>query len=374
VQAGSQSATWEAYTDEIDGIKFKGSGILGGAGAQEITLIGEGTTSITAPKRFTIYTNSESTTATCQVTVVPVIAQKKIVEFAFNNGQSYGLASGSETYGGGPQQLLNDNMNYGDNENSIVKYEGFSNITHLSSIPAAATLRSTYCTGANAYDIIVITYNETPDANQRQVLTDYVNAGGVLIYLDQNTSANNASMVGAIFGETQPTPVSVGSNCNYVIKMNPSVDDEISNGVFGDTRAGQWGEDFSNTCALTQTPRGAIVYSYVTNASTGVSTLSNGGKVTMLRHPTKNFFWCGDSGLIDAPTSAAQNTDNLTCPFKLGSVALQGANYPHYPIDKENYGSQASASRMPVCNSTIFANVMAWALKMAEENGINSGK
>jgi len=373
VYDGAQGAAWSAQTDMIDGLQFEGSGVLGAAGPQTITLYAKGIPINTASKNFTITTNSQSTTATCNVTVTPVIAAKKIVEFAYLNGTSYGLASGSVTYGGGAKQFLNDRMNFGDDPNSIVKYEGFATINYYGGLPTATTLSNNFCTGANAYDIIIIDYNETPDASQQQVLTNYVNSGGVLIYMDQNKTANNGAMIGAIFGETVATPINVASNCNYVIKINSGVNDVITNGPFGDVRTSQWGEDFNNTAALTSVPRNAIVYSGVTNAVTGlVPAALNNGKVTMLRHPTKNFFWCGDSGLIDAPATAAQNTDNTTCPFVLGSMVYNGATYPFFPIEKQNYGN--ATTTLPVCNSIIFGNVMAWALKMAEENGINSGK
>jgi len=144
--------------------------------------------------------------------------------------------------------------------------------------------------------------------------------------------------------------------------MLNDIDDEILNGPFGDVRGKVWGEDYNNSCALSTIPDGAVVYSGTKNASTGAS-MSN-GKVTMLRHPDKNFFWCGDSGLIHGGTS----TSNTNTPFKIGEVVKNGTNYPLYPINKEGYGT---GSRQSVCNSTIFANVMAWALLQSETNGIN---
>jgi len=363
VYDGAQGAAYNIKTDLIDGLSFSGSGILGAAGSQEVELYAEGTPYSTASKLFTITTNSESTTATCQALVVPVIAKKKIMAAG---STTYGLTSGGAA---GCGAMINDVMNYGDNENSIVKYEGFSTVQTATSLSDLAT----WVGGAEPYDIIIITYNLTPTDAQRALLVDYVNRGGVLIYLDQNNGAGagnrNVQLVGEIFGESISNPVNIGSTCNNVIKMNAGINDEISNGPFGDVRNGQWGEDFANSCGLPIVPRGAIVYAGATNASTGLASTS-GAQATMLRHPTKNFFWCGDSGLIHGGTS----TDNNTTPFWIGSRTFNGVNYPAYPVDKPAYGSQAAADRLPVCNSTIFANVMAWAVKMSEENGINSGK
>lgn len=362
VYDGSQGATYNIKTEVIDGLSFSGSGVLGAAGTQEITLYAEGTPLSTSSKLFTITTNSEATTATCNALVTPVISKKKIMAAG---SSTYGLTSGTSD---GCGAMINDNMNYGDNENSIVKYEGFSSVETATSLGSL----SSWVGGTAPYDIIVITYNLTPNDAQRALLVDYVNKGGVLIYLDQNNNTTdggrNAKLVAEIFGEDSFTlPVNIGTTCNQVIKMSPSVNDEISNGPFGDVRNGQWGEDYDNSCGLTFTPRGAIVYSTAVNAYTGLPS-TTGAQITMLRHPTKNFFWCGDSGLIHGGT----NTYSTNTPFRIGSRTMNGINYPKYPVDKTSYGS-GSAS-MPVCNSTIFANVMAWAVKMAEENGINSGK
>jgi hypothetical protein len=364
VNAGSTGATYSVSTDMIDGISFSGSGVLGAAGPQEITLYGTGTTYNTTAKHFTVTTNSESTTATCQATVVPVIAAKGIIAAG---SLTYGLTSGGVN---GCEGMLKENMNYGDNENSIVKYEGFTTIQTAT----ALTNVSAWTTNANKgrpYDIIVITYDLTPTPAQRTSLLNYVNNGGVLIYLDQNYGTgdgeNNAAMIGAIFGETLSNPVNVtGASTNDMIKITSSIDDEITNGPFGDVRDLQWGIDNDNSCGLEEIPYGAIVYSGSVNASTGIST--NTARVTMLRHPTRNFFWCGDSGLI----AGNNGTSNSSYPLRTESRIINSVTHPHYPVDKPNYGS--ATPRKPVCNSTLFANVMAWALRMAEENGINSGQ
>lgn len=357
VYAESQGATYSVHTETIDGISFSGEGVLGAAGTQDITLYGEGTPENTSDKLFTIVTNSESTSATCHALVEPVIAQKRIMAAG---DLLYGLTSGGDN---GCGAMIRSNMNYGDHPNSIVKYEGFTDV-HTST---GLWSLSSWVSGSNPYDIIVITYNLTPDASQRAMLVQYVNKGGVLIYLDQNVSSSNTQMVGDIFGESISSPVGIGYSCDNVIKMNSNVDDEISNGPFGDVRESVWGEDFSNSCGLPFAPRGAIVYSGAVNARTGLQSSTN-ARVTMLRHPTKNFFWCGDSGLIHGGTSSGSETT----PFWIGSRMFNGIDYPKYPVDKPGYGRQSA--NLSVCNSTLFANVMAWAIRMADDNGINSGK
>jgi len=364
VEEGTQGAPYHIYTNEVGGIKFEGSGVLSGAGTYVVTLSGSGKPDNSTAKTLTVTTNSQSSAVTCQIKVQPVMPQKNIVAIG---AIKYGLTS-KDDYG--CDKMISDKLNYGTDINSIVKYEGFTNVTVETDI--SDDIIGKY-TGENRidrpYDVILITYNLRPKTqNQRQWLTNYVNKGGVLIYLDQGRNSENVEMIASIFGTSAPGYALVGNNCNHVIKLN-NVNDEILNGPFGDIRGGQWGEDFDNTCGLTNIPNGAIIYSGAINAYTGQQ---GGGraadvKVTMMRHPTKNFFWCGDSGLIHADVGS-----DTKGPFSIGEKIINGIRYPNYPLNKLNYGN--GGANMPVCNSTLFANVMAWALKKTEENGINKGK
>lgn len=365
VENGASGAPYRVYTDEIDGIRFEGNGVLSGAGTYEIILHGSGTPTNLTTKTFTIRTNSQTSTATCTATVQPVVAQKRIVAFG---DPVYGFTSGGAN---GCGAMIQDLMNFGNNPNSIIKYEGFSNVTVETGLTNARVARYTGEDGvSHPYDIILITYDLTPNAVQRANLVNYVNKGGVLIYLDQVGDAPHGAVIQDIFGlSSAPSFARIGTNCNYLLKFS-DIDDEILNGPFGDVRGLQWGEDYDNTQGLTSIPTGAIVYTSGVNAYTGQQ---GGGaaanvQATMMRHPTKNFFWCGDSGLIHGGTS----TSNTNTPFWVGSVTRNGATYPKYPVAKPNYGNQTASGRMPVYNSVVFANVIAWALRAADENGINT--
>jgi hypothetical protein len=364
VQSGSQGAEWIVETNEIDGIRFKGSGILGPAGPQNIILYGEGTTHTSNEKVFTVTTNSEISSASCCFTIVPVMAEKKIVEFGYNYGKTYGLASKYD--GGGPEPVLTDNMNFGKDVNSIVYYEGFSNIVHSNTQFPKATELKRYTAGDSPYDIIIFTYDAKPyDIEACDELVSYLDRGGVVIHLDQGIHNKNTDLVRRVFGMANMTSTSIGKKCNQVIRITDTVDDEITNGPFGDVRGKGWGEDFDNSVGLTTLPTDAIVYSAAINGHSGTNS-DPSVKATMLRHPTKSYFWCGDSGLIHAAKGTEAGT---TAPFSDGPVIINGITYPHYPIAKNGYGNGISVS---VYNSTLFANLMAWALRMAEDNGINS--
>lgn len=372
VENGAQGAQYHVYTNELGGMKFEGKGVLSGAGSYDIVLYGSGTPTDITARTFTITTNSQTSAATCQVTIQPVIGKKKIVEFAYAAGATYGLASGGSW---GPAAMLKDNMNYGDNVNSIVKYLGFSSVTHVAGGAVTATmLRNNAGLGTSQpADIIIFTYDARPYLDEAvSLLVDYVNNGGVLIYMDQTSDTYHRSLLSQIFGETVSTTnmVNIGATADYVIKMNSAVDDEIINGPFGDCRNSQWGDDLANTRGLTFVPNNAIVYAGGINARTGTIS-STGTQVSVMKHKTKNFFWFGDSGFI---ASGGQSfTGQTSNPFRVAGTTIGGAYYPKYPVTKP-HGYYAGNLNLPVCNSIFFANLMAWAIKTAEESGINSGK
>lgn len=367
VSSGSEGAPWKISTNEVEGIRFRGSGILGSEEVQEVTLYGEGACENSLSKVLTLSSNSESNQSTCTATVVPVIMEKEIVEIATASGATYGLAGGGDW---GPKAMLEDPMNYGDNENSIVKYMGFSSILHAPDASDENLRRWTGATeGVAPADIIVYTFDQRPTSSaQVDLLVDYVNKGGVLIYMDQSKDEFHCELLSKIFGESvaDSNLVSIDSTANAAIKMNSSVNDEIINGPFGNCRLGQWGEDFTHTVGLTFLPRNAVVYAGSVVASTGIISTTN-VQATIMKHKTKNFFWCGSSGFISS--GGEDNTDSGENPFKVASTTIKGMTYPKYPADKM-HGIETS---VPVCNSTFFANLMAWAVKTAEESGINFG-
>jgi len=393
VYSGAEGAAWTAKTDMIDSLWFEGSGVLGAPGTQDIVLYAYGASTNTAPKTFTITTNSQSTTATCSATVTPVISTKKIIAFGTAD---YGFASGAGV--GGCYDMVTDTMNYGTNPNSIVKYEGFSSVvcvSHLggysgpiTDLPTAAADLNTVTAKGTGYDIIIISYvagiSPDPIIGQRQIdsLTSFVNNGGVLIYIDQfnYNPPTTINLIQSIFGETPFANYSDGavffssdinSGTGSLIKMNPGINDALSNGPFGDVRNSQWGDDTpGTTTGLLTPPFGAIVYAGATGASNGKVNVG-GAQVTILRHPTKNFIWIGDGGFIAGNNVAHVYTDH---PFKTQSRTINGNIYPYFPYS-ELYGvSSATYPQLPVCNSIFFANVMAWAITQAEQNGINSGQ
>ena len=373
VEADAQGEVWQIYTNTVDGLSFSGTGVLGAVGRYTVTLHATGTPANLSAKNMTISCNSDlappAIVTLYDIMVQPVIGKKTIVAFGDTR---YGLTSGGTS---GCHAMITQIMNYGNDVNSIVKYEGFSgNVQVVTGLSNEDVAKYTGATGSTPYDIIVITYNLRPNATQNRYLKDYVDKGGVLIYLDQEVGC--VGLINEICGSnlTVYNAVSMGAQI-YQLNKILNVDDAIANGPFGDVRGLAWGCDFANTIGLTVLPSNdVIVYSNNINGATGTAPGSGTAanvKTTLFRHPTKNFLWCGDSGLIHGGTDVSA----VITPFWVGSVNKtingQTVNYPKYPVLKPNYGSNASNLR-PVYNSTLFANIMAWALEMAETNGINT--
>lgn len=72
----------------------------------------------------------------------------------------------------------------------------------------------------------------------------------------------------------------------------------------------------------------------------------------------------GDGGFTSSP-SGVPGGSNLICPFYWNTNTMA-------PIPKPNYG--AGTTKYDVYNSQMWCNVMAWAIKQAQFNGINTIK
>lgn len=310
--------------------------------------------------------NAESIVSPPPTEVVD-ITSKRIVAFG---DITYGLTSGSTS---GARSMISNNMNFGTDPNSIVNFDGFTDIKVETAMTNSNIAKYTGADGSTPYDIILISYPIAPTEQQNHYLKNYVDQNGVLLLFSQQPISATA-IIDSICSASLTSAHTVGMLSSiYHLNKIADIDDEITNGPFGDVRNLAWGCDFANTIGVTVVPENMIVYSSNINAATNQSATGTQAnvKATMFRHPTKNFFWCGDGGFIHGGTS----TTATDTPLWVGSINKtvdgQTVNYPIYPIAKPNYGSNHS-SKMNVYNSVLFANIMAWALQKAETNGINT--
>lgn len=348
-------STYVIETDEKDGIKFKGQGkITNTSLEQEIKLYGEGSPYTTDLKKIIIRSNSSVTTGICYVNVRIAIPKKKIVSIGTSkNGFGYNFSGTAAS-----NKLINEPLNYGTSQSSIISFEGWADIKDGTNNPSAADLRN-WLLGTSPYDIVVLGYSWGPNVEQAGILMEYLLKGGVVLAF----SENNVGMTNLLRLVTANNSLNVkngtGAGSLYVYS---AVDDTVLNGPFGDVRGQLWGEDASATSvALAMDTSGVYVYSdSFDQATQKVPSVGNG--VTAFRHRVYNLIWVGDGGF----NSNSTNTSNTICPFKLNSG--------NFPITKSEYGNTTTANRKAVYNSIFTANAIGWALNQAEHSGINSVK
>jgi len=346
---GSYSIT----TNTVDGISFSRSGTFTATGNQNVTLSGTGTPTSTADKLMTITSNSADGATTCNVTVVMTIPVKKILHIGAETAYGY------SAYTGPSRSLMDSPTNFGTTAASIVKSGGYSH-TSLGSNPSNATLLTALNTKP---DIVIIGYPYTPDATAAGYIANYLNNKGVVIAFEDDTPSSQ-NVMRAIFSD--PTiSSSYGGGAGSVYAL-VNTNDPILNGPFGDVRGKNWGEDASTTVNISGLTSGFIPYSYAQPIN---STTSRTG-ISGLRHASLNFIWFGDGGFLsNENANGNQFNSNTIEPF----AAPSSGGY--FPVQKTAYGYAGngySAGGMQVQNSILFANMLAWAIKQAETNGINT--
>lgn len=346
--------SYTVTTNTVDGISFSGSGTFTSTGNQNITLSGTGTPTSTSVKTITITSDSQGgVSTTCSVNVVVVIPKKTVLHIGLETAYGY------SAYTGPSRSLMDSPTNFGTAASSIVKYEGFTHIS-LGSSPSSAALQTAL---NNKPDIVVIGYNYTPNVTDAGYIASYLNKKGVVIAMTDDTGTAQ-NLFRGIFSD--PTiSASYGSGAGSVYALTNS-DDPILNGPFGDVRGKNWGEDASTTVNISGLTSDFVPYSYAqpvnsTTARTGISGL---------RNTSLNFIWFGDGGFLsNENANGNQYTSNTIEPF----VAPSTGGY--FPVQKSAYGYAGNgyaAGGMQVQNSILFANMIAWAIKQAEFNGINT--
>lgn len=354
VDPAAIGASYIIETNTVDGIYFKGEGLLN-ATSQNIKLQGYGTPTSASNKTLTISSNSVLTVTTCQATVVVSLPVKVTYGWGYYQNTAGYLAQP----GSGMRKFMDADVNFGSTENStvkIVKYTSTQTFNH--------SILSTEG-GGNAYspsqiksmldknpEIIITGFDLALGAADAQTvagyLVDYLKKGGVLIF-----TCENATMASALFNALYPnsTISTSGGTASGARVPIPYINDEITNGPFGDIRGKYWGNDASAARAVgLPDDDDLVIYSKASD-----------NRALMLRHKTYNLFFIGDGGVfanISGRTGSNPAGATTTAyPFAIGT------NFE--PITRTGWvGGDVENSRM-------FANILAWAVKQAQFNGIN---
>ena len=349
---------WSITTNTVDGLSFSGSGRFTTSGSQYVVLDAQGTPTNSKDKVFTYSTNSldpAQQTATCQTTL----------RMTLNKMTVLATSSGYNAFSGGSvSRIFSNPAMFGPNASAKQPVAGFTWQTY-GNLP-------TLLNSATPPDILIITYAEGVSDAYVNAIVSYIQKGGVVIFSTETTgSATGGGAYGMIrklceaysLGSPTAGAVSASGNYTYPFLWNQiPADDPITAGPFGDLRAmgvNYWGEDAAGTQYVVNLPSQFVVYSNSQNSSNNTLVANS---ATMARMTTANFLFIGDGGWSNVATSS--NTRVTGNPFRTTGTA------PNIVPNTQIYG--ATGSGQLTANSIMGANIMAWAIRQAQWNGINS--
>lgn len=327
------------------------------------------------PFKLRIKTNSSSGSY-CEVTITPIDQPMNILVLA-DTGDGSGFDIGYSNMGA--NKLLTAPANFGSSDNSIVKVGGFnfirSTIYDFSLYSTSDPYKWVTGTGngGKIADLVYIAYPAVFSSNTALLLKEYMEKGGVVVAF-MEFAPTAGFLVNHLLGRADITATSRGaSGYIYPFPAHASFNlnseelanmlrkygsDPILNGPFGDVRDKQWGEDRSATVTIDNLPENAniTIYSYLNNISATTPDMAN-RQVNSFKYESeeKNFIWFGDGGFM-ASLSGRPYADPNGFPLYWDTTSL-------FPIPKPVYGVE---TKWPVYNSTVFCNVMAWAIKKSQ--------
>ncbi len=294
--------------------------------------------------------------------------------YALQRGPSWEFLNAQENFGNLPQSIvkmapwavgqgswIGGNANNNTTENWLSM--GFTNAFDNQ---LAARLSANNTT--NRPDIVIFGYNFTEVRPAvATALLNYLNDNGVVIMMYQNGTGNNSiSFFNQLFGVSNMGLSSYGSGGAMYSVVGTDVADPILNGPFGDVRNTLWGEDAGTTMGVTNVPpTQATIYSLGQPINRNAQSATIANRVTMFKHNSKSFFFIGDGGFV---SYNGQNSATI-CPFNYDPVTRRPLSKPY-----GNNGAGYAARSSNAYNSIIMANIMAWAVKKAELDGIRSWK
>lgn len=350
VHPDAEGAFYNIETDEVDGIKFAASGYLQ-KGIQEIQLNGSGKPTSVGNKTFVIKSNSVSNSSTCQATLAVSFTKKTILTLGYKDAIFDINNSGS-----GANKLISNTGAFGTSNTSLVQTSGFT-ISSIGGATGPASTQQLKDALAAKPDIVIMTFDVYIYADQATEYMKYLNAGGVILAYNEGNVSSVEILMKAMF-PTQASGISQAriNAAGAVYALSSTVNDEIINGPFGDLRGKHWGEDRSQTAAVSGLPT-SLIDIYSTGATLSGTSTGNATQVTAFKHKSLNFMWVGDGGFMAYLNTAA----TTEFPF-----ILDASNYP------APYLSYGLTTKYTVYNSAFYANALAWAIKQATQNGINS--
>lgn len=206
-------------------------------------------------------------------------------------------------------------------------------------------------------------------------LVNYLKNGGILIMLDEYNNSGIISgdhMTVQILRKLFPAQASLikiesllGGLGNFY-KMDASINDDITNGPFGDMRGKLWGDDCYTTTIPTVvygTAISGIPANEVVVYSRGLEPLTLTGRASMFRLKNYNLFYVSDGGFL------SNDNGHIGGDYLLSSSSFPFAIDSNYrPIPRTGWNDLIILEGNKVYNSQIFGNIMYWAIKNSRVN------
>ncbi|MDR0891307.1 MAG: hypothetical protein LBN24_01665 [Mediterranea sp.] len=213
-----------------------------------------------------------------------------------------------------------------------------------------------------------------PEKNRTsKAILDYVNKGGVVLIFCEKDKAYNDGYIQLVDDELNSIDHN-GGGAGTVYLMDERLvsdsNDPILSGKiggvqrFGSVAGKYWGEDASISCTfdIKDEYKSDFVQYSVFNKK-----INGRYYPTMIRYKKKNVIMVGDAGFISCPSSIENS--KLICPFRLDSKSAPTSKL----YEGCYFDTAGNTKKTNVDNSSIFANMMAWAIYQAE-SGINKDK
>ncbi|MDR1762462.1 MAG: hypothetical protein LBR64_00700 [Dysgonamonadaceae bacterium] len=411
VDPATFGAEAEIYTNEVDGISFNATFLLQ-SNPQTVTLAGTGIPRGIEDKVFTIMTNSESSTSSCEHALSIMIPQKRIMalgqadsDWGYNIGDAWKNPNRSSV-----NQMITNPYNFGPYQESIVKTEQINNVSTPASVGRNTSNYVTPTQADPGNDIIALTIanyqSMTPeklgaylfgrqgkpkidivalghgfefwrdgnadDAQKCDTLIKFMREGGILIVTSQNEGSNgrffnrmfNTTNIGSALGNGAGSIYQFGwSSYNLPESMKSHFcedSDPILQGPFGNIVSKTWGEDADVTRYVTNLPADEVVIYSSGRRSTDADSGIPENSATIFRHKELPFIFIGDGGFWTG--NDRNNGDLANTPFKTENRLINGVTYTDYPTYKK-YGTGGNYESH---NATFLANALAWCLRQAE--------
>ncbi len=353
----SIGTTYVLQTNTQNGYSFSATGTITSL-TQTITLVGSGTPVEPKVDIFTVQGNSiqKSSSCTQNIQVIP-----RTVKILGLGGYWYNVGNNRPTTGAVDMvmnKIIHNPDYFGPSASAVYPVGGVVICKESNGEdwrPNATQLRDTI----NKYnpDIIIGGYEVSITAAHMTLFQDFVNKGGVLIYiyneaetvskqLIDNLFYNGVSTVTVRNGESQSGGATLPwEDVSHPIMKGPFLDlypDGVSTYYMQQDAGG------NASISVNSTPN-------IENATVLVKNVAGTGARVFV-HNTKGILWVGDGGAIAGASAQLANT--TAWPIKVVGTAPYGT--------MQIGASNSTGNNAKTTSAHFFANALAWAMSLAQ--------